>query len=223
MSIKEFFLQTLFPRKCLLCREILDKDSLDLCRKCRIDGPECANYRKKIPFVDSWSAVWYYEDNARRSLLRYKFRGERSYALGYGRLLAMKLLENHPEGFDLLTWVPISSRRKFTRGYDQVALLAQAVGQELGMTPVPLLRKTQHNPPQSRIVGDAQRRANVLGVYEVQNTHCIQGKRILILDDIITTGATVRECARILLTAGAKEVHCGAMAVARHQANNKVR
>jgi predicted amidophosphoribosyltransferase len=63
----------------------------------------------------------------------------------------------------------------------------------------------------------------VLGVYEVQNTHCIQGKRILILDDIITTGATVRECARILLTAGAKEVHCGAMAVARHQANNKVR
>lgn len=223
MKLTEFLLQTLFPPKCILCREILDKDSMDLCRKCRNDGPECTNFRKKIPFVDSWAAVWYYEGNARRSLLRYKFRGARHYAQGYGRLLAMKLLEAHPDGFDLLTWVPISTRRKLVRGYDQVELLAQAVGQELGMAPTPLLLKIRHNPPQSGIVGSAQRRANVLGAYQAQNTDLLEGKRIVILDDIITTGATVSECARVLLTAGAKEVHCGAVAVARHQANKKVR
>ena len=223
MKVTEFFLQTLFPPKCLLCREILDEDTLDLCHKCRLEGPDCVNFRKKLPFIDSWAAVWYYEDTARRSLLRYKFRGARSYVQGYGRLLAMKLLAEYPDGFDYLTWVPVSSIRKFFRGYDQVELLAQAVGKELGMKPLPLLKKIRHNPPQSRIVGEAQRRANVLGAYEAQNIHLFTGKRILVLDDIITTGATLSECARILLTAGAKEVHCGAMAVARHQANNKVR
>lgn len=216
-------LHLLFPPKCLLCRKILQENELDLCHKCRTDGPECTISRKKLPFIDSWTAVWYYEDTARRSLLRYKFRGVRSYAKGYGRLLAMKLQEAHPDGFDLLTWVPISPRRKLTRGYDQVELLARAAGRELGIAPVPLLKKIRHNPPQSGITGEAKRRANVLGVYRVKNPELLQGKRIVLLDDIITTGTTAGECARMLLTAGAKEVHCGAMAVARHQANNKVR
>lgn len=223
MKLLDRLWRLLFPPKCLLCRSVLKDDELDLCHKCRVHGPECAIFRKKLPFIDSWAAVWYYEDNARRSLLRYKFRGARSYAQGYGRLLAMKLQEAHPEGFDLLTWVPISSLRRLTRGYDQVELLARAVGQELGMEPVPLLWKVRHNRPQSGIVGEAKRRANVLGAYRAENVQLLQGKRIVLLDDIITTGSTAGECARVLLTAGAKEVHCGAMAVARHQANNKVR
>ena len=223
MRLSDFVLNLLFPPKCLLCRHILADHELDLCHKCRIDGPECTNYQKKLPFIDSWSAVWYYEDTARRSLLRYKFRGARSYASGYGRLLAMKLQEVHPEGFDVLTWVPVSRLRRFTRGYDQVELLAQAVSSELGMEPMPLLRKIRHNRPQSGIIGDAQRRANVLGVYRVENPELLQGKKVLLLDDIITTGATAGECARVLLTAGAKEIHCGAMAIARRRSNNKVR
>jgi ComF family protein len=223
MGILDWILRLLFPPKCLLCRKVLRDEELDLCKMCRTDGPECTNYRKKLPFIDSWTAVWYYEDNARHSLLRYKFRGARSYAPGYGRLLAMKLQEAHPDGFDLLTWVPISPLRKFFRGYDQVELLAYWVGQELEIEPVALLTKIRHNRPQSRIVGDAQRRANVLGAYRAENRELFIGKRVVLLDDIITTGATAGECARVLLTAGVKEVHCGAMAVARHRANNKVR
>ena len=223
MKLLKWLLNLLFPPKCLLCRCVLGENELDLCHKCRTDGPECVNHQKKIPFIDSWAAVWYYEDTARRSLLRYKFRGARNYANGYGRLLAMKLQEYHPDGFDLLTWVPVSSLRKLTRGYDQVELLAQSVGKELGLEPIPLLQKIRHNKPQSGIVGDAKRRANVLGVYRIKDPQILQGKRILLLDDIITTGSTAGECARVLLTAGAKEIHCGAMAIARHRANNKVR
>ena len=223
MGILDYIDRLLFPPKCLLCRKVLEDDELDLCRDCRTDGPECTNYRKKFPFIDSWAAVWYYEDNPRRSLLRYKFRGKRNYATGYGRLLAMKLQETHPDGFDLLTWVPVSSLRRLTRGYDQVELLAQSVGQELGMQPMPLLRKIRHNRTQSGIIGDAKRRANVLGVYRVENPEILREKKVLLLDDIITTGATAGECARVLLTAGAKEIHCGAVAVARNRANNKVR
>ena len=207
--------ELLFPSKCILCGTLLKKDETDLCRNCRVDSPEYPQGKLKIQFLDSLAAIWYYEGDVRRSLLRYKFYGARHYAQSYGRLLAMVILNAHPEGFDALTWVPISRLRKLRRGYDQVELLAKAVGRELGMEPVPLLKKIRNNPPQSGIQGQAQRRANVLGMYRAENAEEIQGKRILLLDDILTTGATAGECARVLLTAGAAEVHCAVIAAAR--------
>ena len=215
MRLYYLLIQLLFPSKCILCGKLLQAGEQDLCRECRVDSPEYPGAKDTIQFLDSFTAVWYYEGNVRRSLLRYKFYNCRSFAHGYGRLLAMKLLRENPEGFDCITWVPVSFLRKLTRGYDQVELLANAVGRELGMEPVPLIRKVRHNRPQSGISGEAERRANVLGAYRVLNREAISGKRILLLDDILTTGATAGECARILLTNGAKEVHCAAVAAAR--------
>ena len=206
--------ELIFPSKCVLCRKLLDKDELDLCRHCRVEAPEYPQGKLKIQFLDSFAAIWYYEGDVRRSLLRYKFYGARHYADPFGRLLAMKLLREYPEGFDVLTWVPISRLRKLRRGYDQVELLAKAVGRELGMEPQPLLKKIRNNPPQSGIVGQAKRRANVLGIYRLAEPVNVEGKRILLLDDILTTGATAGECARVLLTAGAAEVHCAVVAAA---------
>lgn len=206
----------LFPPKCVLCGRVLDGAETDLCHGCRTDGPECPPGKQKRTFLDSWAAIWYYEGYSRRSILRYKFRWARHYAGAYGRLLAMKLTALHPEGFDVLTWVPISPLRKLRRGYDQVELLARALGRELEMAPVRTLRKIRHNRPQSSVSGAAERRANVLGVYRITDPALVRGKRVLLLDDVITTGATAGECARVLLTAGAKEVHCGCVAAARH-------
>ena len=215
MKLYYFLMNLLFPPKCILCGKLLEKQEQDLCRECRADSPEYPIRKERLQFLDSFTAVWYYESSVRRSLLHYKFYGKRSYASGYGRLLAMKLLQAHPEGFDSLTWVPVSRLRKLRRGYDQVELIADAVGRELGMEPVPLLKKVRHNRPQSGISEAAKRRANVLGVYREMNREAIAGKRILLLDDILTTGATAGECARVLLTCGAKEVHCAAIAAAR--------
>lgn len=210
-----WFLEWLFPPKCILCQKLLDRDEMDLCRTCRVEVPHYPEGKRKIQFLDSFTAVWYYEENVRGSLIRFKFFNASGYAAAYGRLLAMKLLQRHPEGFDVLTWVPVSRLRKIRRGYDQVELLAKAVGQELGMEPVPLLKKIRNNRQQSSIADAAQRRANVLGVYRIVNEESVRGKRVLLLDDILTTGATAGECARVLLTAGAKEVHCAAVAAGR--------
>lgn len=206
----------LFPPKCILCGKILKRGELDLCGECRIHSPECPISKRKLPFLDSWLALWHYEGNVRRSLIRYKFYGKRHYAVGYGRLLAMKILREHEDTFDLISWVPVSKWRRLRRGYDQVELLAEAVCAELGSEPVRCLRKVRHTPSQSGIKGQAQRRANVLGAYRAVNPEYFQGKRILLLDDIITTGSTVGECARVLLTAGAKEVHCAAVGAANY-------
>lgn len=213
--------RTIFPPKCVLCGKILESEETDLCKCCRIDSPVCADFSRKRMFLDSWTAVWYYEAAVRNSILRFKFRGARGNADCYGRMLAMKLSETHPEGFDVLTWVPTATLRRLRRGYDQSKLIAEAVGRELEMEPVRLLRKKRNNPPQSGITGQAERRANVLGVYGVTDADALKGKRILLLDDIITTGATAGECARMLLTAGAEEVHCGAVAVTRPRRKTK--
>ena len=215
MKLYYYLLNLLFPPKCILCGKLLERNEQDLCRDCRVDSPAYPDRKEKFQFLDSFTAVWYYEGNVRKSLLRYKFYDSRSFASGYGRVLAMKLLQTHPEGFDCLSWIPVSRLRKLRRGYDQVELLADAVGRELGMTPVPLLKKVRHTRPQSRLKDASKRRANVLGAYREINREEIFGKRILLLDDILTTGSTAGEAARVLLTAGAKEVHCAAVAAAR--------
>lgn len=207
-------LQILYPPKCILCKKILGKNETDLCTQCRKEAQEFTKSKRSIPFVAGWTALWYYKDNVGASIRRYKFGGFRHYAPVYGRLLGMRLLEDFPEGFDLITWVPTGFFRKLKRGYDQSKLIAEEVSAQLGYCPTRLLKKIRNNPPQSGFVGAAQRRANVLGVYKAVDPDVLKGKRILLLDDVITTGATCSECARILITAGAKEVSCAAVAAA---------
>ena len=217
MKLMQLLAEIFFPPKCVLCGSILKKDETDLCRSCRVDAPEYPQGKLKLQFVDSFTAVWYYKGNVRDSLHRFKFQRGSHLAAPYGRLLAMKLLREYPEGFDAVTWVPISSLRKLFRGYDQDELLARAVAEELQLPCRKLLKKIRHNRPQSGIEGHARRRANVLGVYRTVEGEQIEGKRILLVDDILTTGATAGECARMLLTAGAKEIHCAVVAAARHK------
>lgn len=212
MKLVHHIMELLFPRKCVLCRKLLKKEETDLCGTCRVEAPGYPVSKRNPQFLDSFAAVWYYEECVRSSLLRFKFAGARSYANAYGRFVAMKVLETVPDGVDVLTWIPVSPLRKLRRGYDQVELIARAVGKELGMKPVPTLKKIRHNRPQSGISDAAKRRANVLGAYRVVRPEVLSDKRVLLLDDILTTGATMSEAARMLKTAGAKEVHGAAVA-----------
>lgn len=205
----------LFPPKCVLCGDLLRSGEQDLCKECRSEAHLFPNGKRKLQFLDSFAAVWYYEGSIRRSMLRFKFYGRRSHAVSYGRLLAMELTKEFPDGFDVLTWIPVSRGRRLRRGYDQVELIAKAAARELGMEATPTLRKIRSNPPQSRITGEAQRRANVLGVYRVRQDADIRGKTVVLLDDILTTGATMGEAARMLRTAGAEQVHGAAVAAVK--------
>ena len=215
MKLSDFLWETLFPRKCILCGKVLKDQELDLCRRCREETPEVTSERELLSPLADWTAVWYYDDHVRESILRYKFGGTACYADAYGRILGMRILRDFPEKFDLLTWVPVSQKRRRKRGYDQGELLAQAVGREIGMEPVRLLCKVRDNPAQSGISDPDERQANVSGVYRSICPELVSGKRILLLDDVITTGATAGECARMLLESGAEEVYCAAVAAAR--------
>lgn len=210
----QWLLARLFPPKCVLCRKLLEREETDFCAACRKELPLAERTNKSIRYVDRWTAACYYEGKVRESLLRFKFSGKRSYAPAYGRLLAVRIQREFGGEFDLLTYVPVSGRHRRRRGYDQTALLAAAVGRELGIPVTRAIRKIRNNPTQSSIRDPAQRRANVSGVYRTERVD-LMDKRVLLLDDILTTGATVSECARVLRTAGAASVTAAAFACSR--------
>lgn len=206
----------LFPPKCILCRKLLSKQETDLCHKCRAEAPIYTKPKNKPSFLARWTAVWYYKDNPRKSILRYKFGNARSYAGAYGRLLAMKLQTEDLHECDILTWVTTGPRRRWKRGFDHVQSIAESVAEELGIPLTKTLIKMRRTRVQSSLSDSAQRKANVLGAYKVICPETIAGKKILLLDDVLTTGATASECARTLLTAGAKEINFAAVAAAYH-------
>lgn len=208
-------LRLVYPPKCVLCTRLLPADQTGLCHDCRTSIKEYPTPRIRLPHLESWTVLWYYEGDVRDSILRFKFGHRPAYAKTYGQLLAMKVLQDSVS-YDLLTWVPTAPQRQRKRGYDQVALLARATAKQLGTEAVPVLKKIRNNPPQSGLGNAAQRRANVLGAYRLLSSVQVAGKRILLIDDVITTGATAGECARMLLTAGAKEVRLLCVAAANH-------
>lgn len=215
------FLNLLYPPKCVLCERILDRNTTDLCHFCRKNAPEFLRAKRKIPFVAHWTALWYYRNNVRQSIHRFKFGNRRKYSESYGRLLAMRLEKDQLTDWDIVTWVPIGWVRKFFRGYDQSQLLCNAIQAETGRPAGRLLKKIRNTTAQSGIPDAPGRRANVLGAYRVVDPEAVQNKHILLLDDVITTGATASECARVLLTSGAASVTVAVVGAAR-QENTKL-
>ena len=216
MGLGEWLLDLLFPPKCAFCGELTEREDRGLCPKCRRELPWTVNLKRKADFVAGVSAPLYYEDAVRRAMLRYKFNGAPARGEVYGRLIAETLKSAEKTDFDVVTWAPLSRKRLRSRGYDQARLLAEAAAKDLGLPCERLLRKTRNTPPQSGIAAPEGRRANASGAYEIASPECAVGKRVLLIDDIITTGATISECARILLLSGAESVHAAALAVPRH-------
>lgn len=209
----------LFPPKCPFCGKVQDVPGI--CPDCEKDLPWIPGaeaLREGPGGLRCAGAVWY-EKTVRDALLRLKFQGASEIAEPLGELIARCAAEQFGGEFDTVTWVPVSKKRLRKRGYDQSELLARSACRFWDIRPVRLLEKKVDNPAQSGIHDGAARRANVLGVYEAVGD--VAGKRILLIDDICTTGATLIECTRVLEDAGAEQVVCVAVALTRKETVHK--
>lgn len=216
MKLLDFILDLLFPRKCMICRKVLDKSNPHtVCFKCESELPYAGeNGRiRKLEFVEAVCFPFFYRGKFADAIKRYKFSNCKGYSAFFAAAMA-KCIKKHFDGkFDIITWVPISSKRFKARGYNQSQILAEQIAAELGIETVPLLIKHKDTPAQSSIGQDERRRANVLGTYRLKAD--VKGKRILIIDDIVTSGATFTECALTLLIGGAEIIYGAAIASAR--------
>ena len=216
MGVLSGLLDLLFPPRCVFCRKLVRSGKDLICADCRASLPYTrAGGAQHGDHYSVCIAPLYYEDKVRESLLRYKFHGASGYADAYAELLADCIRENLAGRYDLISWVPLSRKRLRERGYDQAMLLALNTALRLDDVAVSTLKKVRDVQKQSTVGSEEKRRANIAGAYEASDSELIAGKRILLVDDIVTTGATLSECAATLKAAGAAEILCAAVACSR--------
>ena len=201
-------LDLLFPPKCVFCHELLEDAEKErgVCVRCEA-ALRMMSVGFKGEFFERAVSCFVYEGNVRRSIHRFKFGGRKEYAAVYGRYLLARL-ESEPAmcAVDLVTFVPTNRTNVRKRGYQHAALLAGRVAEGLGRPCVELLVKTRKTRGMYGLQA-GERRANILGAVKIScNAEQIRGKRVLIIDDIFTTGTTAGECSRVLRMAGAEKV-----------------
>lgn len=201
-----------FPRHCPFCGRV--SGGALLCPSCADRLPTTGENAVAEGTYGRCAAPLYYSGAVRKAVLRFKFRGDLAGLDCFGYLLADCAAASFPGEFDTVSWVPVSRRRLRERGFDQAYELCRSACRHWGVEPVETLRKTLETPPQSGITADEERRANVLGAYEAVAPN-VWGRRILLVDDVLTSGATMSECARVLRESGAAEVLCLTLGRAR--------
>lgn len=214
-AVFEFLLDLLYPPKCPFCGALLEKGEL-LCPSCQEDLPWLVGEagERELELTSGCVSALRYEGKVRNAIRGYKFGGRPSRGKTFGALLA-QAVRGHDRTADIITWPSLSPKRLRHRGYDQGELLARAAGERLGIPVVRTLEKS-HRPAQSGLEDKQAREANLLGAYRAVNTDVFAGKTLLLVDDVVTTGATLTECAKTLRLAGAGRILCAALADAGH-------
>ena len=209
-TILLFCLELFFPPRCIFCGRTVAPGT-KICSGCAaevlpLNAVRCMNLPAAGKNIRC-AVLYPYEGRVRRSVIRFKFYGEKKYADFYAEKLAELLRKGPvPARFDVVTAVPVSRERKEARGYNQSELLARRLARELSAC----LVKIRDNPEQ-HLLSRPDRLKNVKGVYRALRPQA-RGKRILLVDDIVTTGSTLLECAEVLFEGGAEAVDCAAVA-----------
>ena len=208
----------LFPPRCVFCRKAIK--SFGICDDCNEKLPYTNGVKIKPPqFIDKVYAPLYYTGNVRKAILRYKFKRITAYTKPLCEMIVKSYGEKiRASSIDFITWAPISRARFRTRGFDQSECIARYLSKALSIPVVSTLKKVRNTPKQSQMKDSSARRANVSGAYKTVNDEKIALKNILIIDDVLTTGSTLSECARMLRTAGALSV-CAAVVAKTKKSN----
>ena len=159
--------------------------------------------RRGVSGFDAAYSFGFYEDELRRLIHLFKYGRVQTLAKPLGRLLALALPRQ--QEFDLIVPMPLHWRKRWQRGFNQSALLASEISRRVNLPVRNALRRIRPTAAQAGLT-NAKRRLNVSGAFRARKRRALNGKRVLLVDDVMTTGATAASCARALKLAGARQV-----------------
>ncbi|MCX6763699.1 MAG: ComF family protein [Candidatus Moranbacteria bacterium] len=231
-KVKNIILDTLFPIFCLACR----KDNFWLCEECLkkikvLDlqvcpvceryitekGESCPKCKPLSPLKSLIVAAKYQEDNISKLVHLYKYNFIQDLREPLGKLLVQAILKSQIDIPDFIIPVPLHRRRLRWRGFNQAELLADYVSANL--TPglvIPVLKniliRKKYTSPQMKVKNYWERQKNIQAAFAIQDNTEIKNRRVLLIDDIATTGSTLFECAKVLKESGAKKIYAAVIA-----------
>ena len=235
MKLVERALDVLFPRTCEMCSGAVDRPSGSICSECLmrlpflpVDGccsvcsrpvegfkgeylcDECRG--RNAPRFDRAVQAVRFEGEARRLVLDYKFRDKMHLAADFAEWVeAAARARLNLAAVDVVVPVPLTFFGRFMRGYNQTELVARRLSRSISRRMACALRR-RGSPERQSTLGEKERRVNVVGTFAVTRPELVRGRTVLVVDDIMTTGATLSECAKELKAAGAARVWCAAVA-----------
>lgn len=215
----EIILDLLFPRRCLGCGQIgdficsncwrtLPRLAPPVCPKCGKPQPSgllCANCWRELSRIDGIRSVSPFEGIVRQAIHELKYRNLKAISVTLARLLA-DYLEINSLPAEIIVPVPLHPKRLRERGYNQSGLLARELSKRSGLSLIDdCLYRFKDSPPQAKTITAEGRRKNVAGAFECRDDK-LSGKRVLLVDDVCTSGATLEACATALKDRGAATV-----------------
>ena len=205
---------------CPECLDELETVGNVYCLKC---GQEIKGYDKQYCYdcarvkhvYDQGAAALAYTENIKQSIYRYKYKGKREYAEWYGQILAKECGSRiRMWGPDVIVPVPLHPKKLKSRGYNQAALMAKALGRELGINvDCDYLARVHNTAPMKKLTTE-ERIKNLKNAFII-NKNDVKYNKILLVDDIYTTGATVDACAAVLKAGGVRDVYCISLCVGK--------
>jgi ComF family protein len=221
------FLSLIYPNCCAACSDALVKGEELICSRCILELPQTYYHLDienplkrrlsgRFPIQFAWSYVKFSKSgNIQRLLHNLKYRNQPEIAIVLGKVFAQRIRESGVSFyFDIIIPVPLHKSRLRKRGYNQSAKFAQGLSQGFNIPWAEniLIRKTQ-TETQTRKT-KLKRWENVSAVFDLEDAFRVQGKHILLVDDVITTGATIEACAKVLTEGGCRIVSVISIAVA---------
>ncbi|HNS32595.1 MAG TPA: ComF family protein [bacterium] len=186
---------------CFGCKKKAELNYYGFCRDCFRDILLIEN----LPGKDVYH-VLRYEGPIKKIISDFKYSGKKYYGKRLAKMAASCLKENMVEGFDFIVPVPLHWRKEFLRGFNQSAVVSVHLGRIMNKKALLNVLVKAENTKSQTMMGKNERNRNILNSFTVKKRHLIKGKRVLLLDDVYTTGATANEAKKVLMSAGAAKV-----------------